>query len=87
VTGSSGEEVGEDFFGFGQLVEPGEDGFAEFAVVEMAVELFADFGGEAGDFTDVGSHGSWELGVAVSGLGIFPTSVFIFLFLLPFYFI
>jgi hypothetical protein len=48
--------LGEDFFGFGELVDPGEDGAAEFAVVEAAVELFANGGGEAGDFADSSLH-------------------------------
>ena len=48
--GFSGVKFGEDFFCSGEVVEPGEDGAAEFAGFEAAVELFADGGGEAGDF-------------------------------------
>ena len=44
------EQFGEDFFGFREAVDPRQDVFAEFAVVEAAVELFPDVGGEAGDF-------------------------------------
>ena len=40
--GQAGELFGDDFLDFGQLVEPGDEGFAEFAVFEAAVEFFAD---------------------------------------------
>ena len=40
--GKAGELFGDDFLDFGQLVEPGDEGFAEFAVFEAAVEFFAD---------------------------------------------
>jgi hypothetical protein len=63
VDGFSLEEFGEDAFGFREFVEPGENGFAEFAVVEAAVELFADGGGEAGDFTESGGHRYVSFGV------------------------
>ena len=46
------EDVSEDGFGFGQIIYPRENGAAKFAVVEAAVELFANGGGEAGDLTD-----------------------------------
>jgi hypothetical protein len=42
----------EDGFGFGEGVEPGEDGFGGEVVVEFEVELFADGVREASDFTD-----------------------------------
>jgi len=45
------EEFGHDFPGFGQTIHPRENGAAEFAIVEAAVEFFAGLGGEAGDFT------------------------------------
>ena len=44
------EDFSEDFFGFGQAVHPWQNVVAEFAVVEAAVELLPDGGGEAGDF-------------------------------------
>jgi len=44
------EVFSEDFFGFREAVDPGQDALAEFAVVEAAVELFADVGGQSGDF-------------------------------------
>ncbi len=46
----AGEVVGEDGLDFGEGVEPGEESFAGFAVVEAAVELVADGFGEAGNF-------------------------------------
>ncbi len=39
------EEFGHDFLGFGQTIHPRENGAAEFAVVEAAVEFFSGFGG------------------------------------------
>ena len=42
--------VGDDFLDFGELVEPGDEGRAQFAVFKALVELFADEFGEAGDF-------------------------------------
>jgi hypothetical protein len=50
--GFAAKEFGHDFFGFGQAVDPREDGAAEFAVVEAAVQFFTGFGGEAGDFAE-----------------------------------
>jgi hypothetical protein len=44
--GPTAEAGGEDGLNFRQGVEPGEDGFAAFTVVEAAVELFADGVGE-----------------------------------------
>ena len=55
------EEVGEDLFGFGEVVEPFENGAAEFAAIEAVVEFFADGFGEAGDFA--GAHMNNKLGV------------------------
>ena len=35
--GQAGELVGDEFLDFGLLIEPGDDGFGEFAVFEAAV--------------------------------------------------
>jgi len=40
--GPAGELVGDDFLDFGELVEPGDEGRAQFAVFKALVELFAD---------------------------------------------
>lgn len=40
--GVAGELVGDDFLDFGELIEPGGDGFFAFAVFEAGVDLFAD---------------------------------------------
>ena len=40
--GVAGEVFSHGFFGFGQVVEPVDDGAAHLAVLEAGVELFAD---------------------------------------------
>jgi len=55
--GPAGELVGDDFLDFGELVEPGDEGRAQFAVFKALVELFADGFGEAGDFAGASFHG------------------------------
>ena len=52
--GASVEIVLEDFFDFGEGVEPGDETGADFAVGEAAVELIADEARETGDFADSG---------------------------------
>jgi len=55
VDGVSFEISFKDFFDFGEGVEPGDESDAGFAIIEAAVEFFAEVAGEAGDFT-VESH-------------------------------
>jgi hypothetical protein len=52
------EEFGEDFLGFGHVVEPLDEVGAREVVVEVKVEFFAYVLGEAGDFAGSGGvHG------------------------------
>lgn len=50
----SGEQSVEDVLDFGMTIEPIEDGRGEFGVLEPAIEFFADFPRDAGDFS--GAH-------------------------------
>jgi hypothetical protein len=51
VDGLGGEFGSEEGFDFGQVVEPGKDGFGGVAVKEALVELFAKGVRKAGDFS------------------------------------
>jgi hypothetical protein len=55
--GLGGEVGGEEGLDLGQGVEPVEEGGAGLVVEEAAVELVADGGGEAGDFSGAGHEG------------------------------
>jgi hypothetical protein len=48
------EVLPQDGLDFGEIVEPGDEAGAKFAIGEAAVELFADGAREAGDFSDSG---------------------------------
>ena len=52
--GELGFENGTDL---GQSIEPGEDGFCLVAVAKAVVKLFANFVGEASDFTGASHKG------------------------------
>ena len=52
--GAAVEVGGEEGLDFGEGIEPVEEGWGQFAVVEAVVELFADGVGEAGDFAGAG---------------------------------
>ena len=62
VDGTSAEAGFKDFLDFRQAVEPLDEGGAEFAIGEPAVELFANGARESGDFT-VAGHGNVECGM------------------------
>jgi hypothetical protein len=54
--GDAGEVVLDDFLGFRQGVEPGEELGAFLGLFEALIQLVADVAGEAGYFAVAGAH-------------------------------
>ena len=54
--GVAAELFGDEFLDFGELVEPFENGFGEFAVFEALANLLADCFWQASDFAGAGVH-------------------------------
>lgn len=56
VDGASIEVPGEDFFNSGQVVEPGQDGWAAMAIRQTLVDFLTNGVRKTGNFTDAEVH-------------------------------